>query len=523
MLRTRRATLLVALIVIIPVVVPLVFIARELTPTAAHVSGVLTRRLWFAIWESALTVVFSLLIGGGFALWEHDRKAMPSRVFAMAMALPVFLPTAMVALGFITVWGTNGYVNNALAFFGIERVRFLYSPLAVIAANCLYNAPLAYLALHSRLASMHPYMEESARTLGATGWQVFRRITLPRVSSMTIGVSVLIFLYAFMSFAIPLILGGIGYQTPEVYIFSHITRQFDFPGASFAALFQLALLVGIILPFIRPLKDIQEPHRATLLQQTWRQSLTLWLARGVLMGYVLLPLIGVVIDGFTISRDGTTALSFASYRQLTSTRFASALGTSLTLGLAVTVLTIALVYALIFLYRKSWTATFIFFLALSPIALGYAWLLVLGKSPLAMLAAYSTITLPLAYFLARNAWRARPRSFDDMLRILGAYGVNHLYARLRYILPTLRLVAALTMTLVLGDIAVSSLLSSHAYPTAMALSYSLIGSYRFHVAAAGMSIVLATIGIMIALTHYAPRVTASPPAGRQRTKRSPFR
>ena len=59
--------------------------------------------------------------------------------------------------------------------------------------------------------------------------------------------ALLVFIYAFNSFAIVLVLGGVQYQTLEVRIYSLAKNQFDFAGAAALTLIQLLINVIIIV------------------------------------------------------------------------------------------------------------------------------------------------------------------------------------------------------------------------------------------------------------------------------------
>ena len=63
-------------------------------------------RIWFSCWESIITVLLSLGVGGGLALIEYFFKLKKSKLFTGFMVLPVFLPGIVVATGFIVIWGS---------------------------------------------------------------------------------------------------------------------------------------------------------------------------------------------------------------------------------------------------------------------------------------------------------------------------------------------------------------------------------------------------------------------------------
>lgn len=444
-------------------------------------------KLWFSVWESLLTALLCLGIGGGLALLEQQLKIKSSKYFNALMAVPVFLPSLIVATGFIIIWGNAGVVNDVLGL----KIKFLYSPMAIIAAHCFYNIPLAYLAISMRLASTHNYLEEAAQVCGANKWQQFRNITWARIKNMTMGIGIVIFLYSFLSFAIPLVLGGVRYQTLEVYIYNLVTQQLNFSQAIWLALLQFFILFILILVFIKYLKNIQEKKiRDIQVEKNNKNNIIIWLLRFIIILFIGSPIMGLLIKGFA---------AFDFYK-LIELGFVAAWLRSF--FLASTAIVVVLIISLLILFKRpKFGRYFLFWLAVSPIMVGILLLLIFGKSLFIMPLAYVFLLLPLAYYLLASAWEARPSFFNDVLKILGANPWQRIKTSLHYLLPALIKVMALGYALVLGDIAIASLLAPYREPTAMSLSYGLLGAYGFTLASAMMSIVLLSIFVIIVFIY----------------------
>lgn len=481
---------LISVCVGLPIIWPLVhlLISSWQGIGAFKLSTAIQSRIWFSLWQSMLTVVLSMGIGGSIAVMEHYKKIVPHRWFIIIMTLPIFLPSAIVAVGFIAVWGNAGYVNDLLNIIGAPSLSFLYSPAAIIASHCFYNVPLAYLAIRLRLLAMHDNLEESAQSLGAAPARTILDITLPRLRSTLIGISLVIFLYAFMSFALPLILGGIRYQTLEVYIYTLITQQFALDTAMLLASVQFIGLILIVIIGLRYIKDVQEKNvyvpRHAPSSHSW-----LTFFQFLLSAYILAPSIAVIIR----------AASLPALQTLLQSSFPAAL--LRTLGLAGITAIITLTFSLlIVLYtHRAFHGVMLLILAVSPITLGFAWRLLFGQSVWLLPIIYSALLLPVAVYLIRSSWSARPPDFLNTIKLLGASSLQQLRAGTRWLLPALLQLLALTGAFVLGDIAVSGIVAPYRQPTAMSLSYELLGTYRFGVAAAGMSIVMVTILAIIIL------------------------
>lgn len=493
------ATLIVGILVALPLSY-IIHIARG-SDLSLIISSGLASRLWFTFWQSILTVMVSLLIGGGIALAEHTVALQPRRWFIAVMTLPVFLPSVVVALGFVAVWGNAGYINDALVWLGIHRIQFLYSGIAVVASHAFYNIPLVYIAIRLRLLTAENHLENSAQLLGASLRKRLLSITLPRLQSTIIGISLVVFLYSFMSFALPLILGGIHYQTIEVYIYSLITQQYDFAAAATIALFQFGILIVVVLCGSRWIREVPET-RITLPRSTSvlhnRSHRVVKTLQYILALYIILPILAVSIRGLTA--EGWSLLYHSNFLEAWLRTVGLAIVTAIiTIGISIGII----------VSESRWQKGVLYILAISPVTLGFAWRLLFGQIFWLLPIAYGTLLLPLAMYSLRTIWASRPADFMGTIAVLGGNQFHQLIASIRWLLPACVQVVALVMTFVFGDIAVASILAPSDQPTAMLVAYDLVGSYRFSTAAAGMTAVILSIAICLSSIYLLPYMYGS--------------
>jgi putative spermidine/putrescine transport system permease protein len=99
------------------------------------------------------------------------------------------------------------------------------------------------LPVASALGRIDPRLEDAARTLGATAWRSFRRITLPlSLPGLAVGCT-LVFSLTAGSFVTPAILGGTGAQMLGMLVDQQILVVYDWPfGATVAS-----VLVAVVL------------------------------------------------------------------------------------------------------------------------------------------------------------------------------------------------------------------------------------------------------------------------------------
>ena len=139
--------------------------------------------------------------------------------------------------------GENGVLNWTLAHFGLGPVQLLYTEWAVIIGSVHVFLPMMVLPLSAALGKINPAVEEAARTLGASSWAVFRRVTLPlSVPGLAVGCT-LVFSLTASSFVTPALLGGNFAKMLGTLVEEQILVVFDWPfGAAIATLLTVLVM-----------------------------------------------------------------------------------------------------------------------------------------------------------------------------------------------------------------------------------------------------------------------------------------
>ena len=140
--------------------------------------------------------------------------------------------------------GDNGVLNWTLAHFGLGPVQLLYTEWAIIIGSVHVFLPMMVLPLSAALGKINPAVEEAARTLGASSWAVFRRVTLPlSVPGLAVGCT-LVFSLTASSFVTPALLGGNFAKMLGTLVEEQILMVFDWPfGAAIATLLTVLVMV----------------------------------------------------------------------------------------------------------------------------------------------------------------------------------------------------------------------------------------------------------------------------------------
>ena len=489
--------------------------------------------LRFTLEQALLSATLSLALG--FPLgWLLARYEFPGKGFLRAFTLvPFVLPPITVALGFILFFGHAGYLNRALmAVFGLPSppIKVLYSLWGIVLAHAFYNAPVFTRFVSAAWEGLDPEPVEAARTLGARPLLAFLTVTLPQLLPALLSAFALVFVFCFLSFAIPLALGGAQYATVEVGVYLFARVYVDVPRAAALALIELVISLTLAYLYIQGGGLFTAPREAGRPQPTMRLPSRplhlLWLLYLALAALVFLGPIGAVVaDSFARPWQGQSP-TLAWYAMLFSPAQSPFLGASPreSVALSLEVATCAAGLALVLGFLVCWTlrrvrsalleALLMAPLAVSSVVLGLALLLAFGRPPLsalgrgpwAIVLAHTLIVYPFVVRVIRPLWQGLDQTLVEAARTLGA---GRLSAFLTVELPLLSrgiLVAgAFAFALSLGEMTAVAMLARPGLVTIPLSIYHFLSARRFGAASAMATLlILITLGAIL-VWEYAGR------------------
>ena len=171
-----------AIAVLIPVTIPILFLfARAFGATDAAwdtLWSVRTLRLIgrsFALTALVATSATVVGVGGAWILARTDVRF--TRVWGVFFALPLVVPSYVLALAFVSATGPRGLIAG---FTGLATPHLIGLPGAWLALT-IATYPYVYLITAAAITKIDPALEEAARSLGASPSRVFRTVVLPQL------------------------------------------------------------------------------------------------------------------------------------------------------------------------------------------------------------------------------------------------------------------------------------------------------------------------------------------------------
>ncbi len=113
--------------------------------------------------------------------WVYARVDFPGRSIMRALTtLPMVLPPVVGGIALLLAFGRSGLVGGWLD--SALGLTVPFTTLAVVLAETFVAMPFLILTVEAGLRSMDRRYEDAARTLGASRWTVFSRVTMPLVA-----------------------------------------------------------------------------------------------------------------------------------------------------------------------------------------------------------------------------------------------------------------------------------------------------------------------------------------------------
>jgi len=172
------------------------------------------------------------------------------------ITLPLMVPVLIAAYGLTLFFAQNGLVNYILVrvlHLFPEPLQISYSVGGIVIACIWRYFPFVTLIVAGAVESLDPSLEEAAASMGASPLRVLRSIVLPLLTPSILSGSVLVFVGAFGTFSIPLIMGK-GQDVLAVLVYRSHSVFFDDQKASTIAIVMLVAQLVILAVYTRTLR-----------------------------------------------------------------------------------------------------------------------------------------------------------------------------------------------------------------------------------------------------------------------------
>jgi putative spermidine/putrescine transport system permease protein len=198
------------------------------------------RSLVSTVTLSAATTIATLalsLVAGLFL----QRNRFPGRsVLVSMLTLPLAFPGVVIGFLVILFAGRQGLIGDLTSWLFGEKLVFAYGMGGLFTGYLYFSIPRVILTLMASIEKLDPALEEAARSLGATPWQVTRDVILPALRPAMLSSGAICFATAMGAFGTAFTLATQINVLP-ITIYNEFTNYANFPIAA-----ALSIVLGVI-------------------------------------------------------------------------------------------------------------------------------------------------------------------------------------------------------------------------------------------------------------------------------------
>ena len=198
--------------------------------------------LWCSLWATLAAVVLGVPLA-----WVLARVEFPGRGVVRALCtLSMVLPPVVGGVALFYALGRRGLVGQYLdQWFGFTLP---FSTAGVIVAQTFVAMPFLVITVEAAFRQQDVRFEDAARTLGASRWYVFRRVTLPAIRPGLIAGAVLAWARALGEFGATITFAGnFPGRTQTMPLAIYIANEIDPEQAVMLSLVLIAVSFGVLV------------------------------------------------------------------------------------------------------------------------------------------------------------------------------------------------------------------------------------------------------------------------------------
>ncbi|MBD3271170.1 MAG: ABC transporter permease subunit [Elusimicrobia bacterium] len=178
-------------------------------------------------------------------------------VFKSIFMMPLAVPTVVAGVMMSYMFSSSGWANRILLDAGIIEQKILWlsggytSLFTVMVADAWKVTPLVMLILLAGLQSIDRQLYRAARIDGASGWYVFRWVTLPLLMPSITAAVIIRGIDAFRIFSLALVLMGENLKVIGTYAYLEFAEYNNQYLSAAAAVVLFVLIMTAVLSYFR--------------------------------------------------------------------------------------------------------------------------------------------------------------------------------------------------------------------------------------------------------------------------------
>lgn len=188
---------------------------------------------FFSFKLALMTMIVSTILGTAAALFLSRSRFFGRNAMRAFFLSPVVLPGVVIGFALFAFYISTG--------IGLTRTIW-----GLWIGHILYSTPYVIGTVGAALASYDVSLDEAARSLGASPWRTFRKVTFPNISQGIQAGSIFAFIVSFGQFEVSLFLSSPNSEPLPIAMYNSLRYKFD-PSAAAAGIFAIMLVTASVL------------------------------------------------------------------------------------------------------------------------------------------------------------------------------------------------------------------------------------------------------------------------------------
>ena len=191
---------------------------------------------------AAIATVLDLIIGlpMAFILTRYEFKG--KHLLDTLVDLPMAVPTSALGFSLYLFFGTNFGISGLM---GLEQGLVAPGPVLIILTHVVFTYPFIVRNLKVIFQETSKSYEDAAKTLGASGFTVFRTVTMPLAKEGILAGTVIAFTRSLGETGATIIVAGVFETAPLVVV--ALRQSMQFPTAAFLSAILIVISLAILV------------------------------------------------------------------------------------------------------------------------------------------------------------------------------------------------------------------------------------------------------------------------------------
>ena len=176
---------------------------------------------------SVVVTAITLVLGAAVGLYLGRNRFPGRRLLLSLMTVPLSFPGVVVGFFVILIGGRQGLLAQGTLAAGLGRVTFAYGLVGLLLGYLYFSLPRAIASYTAAAEALDAPLEEAARMLGASRWNIVRDVWMPQLAPTTLACGAILFATCMGAFGTAFTLAS-QFEVLPITIYNEFTNYANF-------------------------------------------------------------------------------------------------------------------------------------------------------------------------------------------------------------------------------------------------------------------------------------------------------